>query len=239
MANQNLQQPSSSWPTTRSAEGSTSMIERTEKAAEQAAGSAIDKVRSVKTGISEQRNQVAERIRRVGNAMRESGDRVRKEDEMAADYFRMASQGIDRAASYVTSADFATIAGDTQEFIRKRPAVFFGGAFLVGLAAGRFLRASGGAITSSSGTFRPMGAYDSSSRGSKRLPGEEAATPTPSSSASSSPAPSSSATPAANPAPDTGVRWSATAQGSGPAKPPAGPSDTGDNPHAGSRSRLP
>lgn len=227
MANQNLQQPSSSWPTTRNPEGSASMIERTEKAAEQATDSAIEKVRAVKTGIAEQRDQLAERIRRVGTAMRESGDRVRKEDEMAADYLRMASQRIDRVASYVTSADLSTMAGDTQEFIRKRPAVFFGGAFLVGLAAGRFLKASSGAIPSSSvasspKASRPMESYDSSSRGSKRLPSEGTAS-------------------ASSPAPDTGVRWSAPAQSPGapPAKPPATTVAGEANPSAGSRPRLP
>jgi len=145
MANQDLQQlPNSPWPTAGKMEVAASLKERTEKAAEHAAGSAIEQVRSAKTSISHQRDQVAERIRRVGDLMRESGDRVRADDETAAAYLRMASQRIDGVASYVSSTDFSTMAADTQEFIRKRPAVFFGGTFLLGLAAGRFFRASAG-----------------------------------------------------------------------------------------------
>jgi hypothetical protein len=238
MANPNLQQPISSWPNTRTPEGSTSVIERTERAAEQVADSAIEQVRSARSGLSEQRGQIAERIRRVGTAMRESGDRVRNEDEMAADYLRMASQRIDRVASYVTTADLSVMAADTQEFIRKRPAVFFGGAFLVGLAAGRFLKASGGANKPSSAS-RPADSYGSRPSGDKRLPSE--GTPTSTTSSSSSPVRSAGATSVSTSTPSTGVRWSAPAQspGGSPAKPPANAYGNGDNPNSGSRSRLP
>ncbi len=189
MANQDLQHPTSSWPATRSPEGAAaSIMERTEKAAEQAKGSAIEQVRSVKTGISEQRDQIAERIRRVGDLMRESGDRVRKDDEMAADYLRLAGQHIDSVASYVNGADFSTMAADTQEFIRKRPAVFFGGAFLLGLAAGRFLKASGG----------PTRSYSNGTTSPRPMLATFAAVP-----------------PESDPSPSTGVRWYAPAQNAG------------------------
>lgn len=152
MANQDLQHmPTSPWPTAAKpggslsrTEGTASFAERTERAAERAAGSAIEQVDSVRTGIAQQRGQVAARIRRVSDLMRDSGDRVRKEDELAAHYFQVAGQRIDGVAEYVGSADLSTMAADAHELIRKHPAVFFGGAFLVGLAAGRFLKASSG-----------------------------------------------------------------------------------------------
>lgn len=203
MANQDLQHmPNSPWPTmgkpesaAGKAEGTAgkpegtagkadaagSFSQRTEKAAEQAAGSAIEQVRSVTSGLTQQRGQVAERIRRVSDLMRDSGERVRKDDEMAAEYFHMASERIDRVASYVGSADLASFAADTQEFVRRRPAVFFGGAFLLGLAAGRFLKASSGSGSYSHGTSGPKlrsrsygegGSPQSTGRESKRLPSE-------------------------------------------------------------------
>ncbi|HEY6556163.1 MAG TPA: hypothetical protein VI072_02780, partial [Polyangiaceae bacterium] len=46
-------------------------------------------------------------------------------------------------ASYVSETDPRDVLQDVQDFARQRPAWFFGGAFLLGLAAGRFLKASG------------------------------------------------------------------------------------------------
>ncbi len=128
-------------------EGSASLAERSEKAADQVAGSAIEQVRAVQSGLSQQRGQLAQRVRRVGDAMRESGAKMGSDDETASEFFRFASRHIEDIASYVDQNDLSAIASDAREFVRKRPAVFFGGAFLLGLAAGRFLKASGGAAS--------------------------------------------------------------------------------------------
>jgi hypothetical protein len=51
---------------------------------------------------------------------------------------------VERLASYVASADLSHLGDDVQRFARDKPLFFFGGAFILGLAAGRFMKSSGG-----------------------------------------------------------------------------------------------
>jgi hypothetical protein len=120
--------------------------ERTEQVAERARAAAIEKVEHARDrareGIDHGRQEVADRIRRVGSALRSASDKLREEDEAAARYADMASQGVERVASYLGSADLKGTVRDLEGFARRQPAIFFGGAFLLGLAAGRFLQSS-------------------------------------------------------------------------------------------------
>ena len=57
--------------------------------------------------------------------------------------------------SYVSSADLKTTVRDVENLARRQPALFFGGAFLLGLAAGRFLRSSAGRSEADEGFASP------------------------------------------------------------------------------------
>ena len=123
-----------------------------ERAAEQLASSALDRVNQAKeraqSGLSEQRTVVTQRIRRVGEALKATGDDLRAEDAMLADYLGQASAKVESVASYVGALSPSHLASDIQRFARERPAWFFGGTFLVGLAVGRFLKSSSAASRS-------------------------------------------------------------------------------------------
>lgn len=82
------------------------------------------------------------RIRRVGAALRWAGEGLKEEDELIAGYAERASERISRMADYVDSSTAEKVMEDAGRIARERPAVFFGGAFLLGLAAGRFLKSS-------------------------------------------------------------------------------------------------
>jgi hypothetical protein len=120
--------------------------ERTQEAAERAGHAAIEKVESVRDrtreGIDQGKQQMADRIRRLGSALRSASDTLREEDKVVARYADYASETIEKAAGYVSSADVARTVHDVERFARRQPALFFGGAFLLGLAAGRFLKSS-------------------------------------------------------------------------------------------------
>jgi hypothetical protein len=120
--------------------------ERTEQVAERARAAAIEKVEHARDrareGIDQGREQVAARIRRVGSALRSASDKLREEDAAAARYADLASESVERAANYLGSADLKGAVRDLEGFARRQPALFFGGAFLIGLAAGRFLQSS-------------------------------------------------------------------------------------------------
>jgi hypothetical protein len=120
--------------------------ERTQEAAGRAREAAIEKVEHVRDrareGIDQSRQQVADRIRRLGSALRSASDTLHDEDQTVARYAEYASERIERAAGYLGSADIKRTIRDVEGFARRQPALFFGGAFLLGLAAGRFLRSS-------------------------------------------------------------------------------------------------
>ena len=122
------------------------LSERTEEAAGRAREAAIERVKGARDrareGIDRGKQQMADRIRRLGSALHSASDNLRQEDSAIARYGDMASKTIERAANYVGSADLKTTVRDMESFARRQPALFFGRAFLLGLAAGRFLRSS-------------------------------------------------------------------------------------------------
>ncbi len=116
---------------------------RAQETAERLKSSAHEQIEAAKERAETGREQAAERIRRVSAAMRGMGRDLRDQDDtFVAKYADSLSDGIERVASYVGSLEPASLAGDASRFARNKPAWFFGGAFLVGLAAGRFLKSS-------------------------------------------------------------------------------------------------
>jgi len=154
MQNQmNQNQPLTSANESRTAaEGTAKLADKAEHAVDQVKSAAIEHVQTVreqaKSGIDQGRNQIADRIRNVSSALRSASENLRQEDEFIAEYVDRAGERIESVASYVTSADPRTMIRDVERLARQRPAWFFGGAFLLGLAAGRFLKASGGRLES-------------------------------------------------------------------------------------------
>jgi hypothetical protein len=122
------------------------LSDRTEEAAGRAREAAIERVEEARDrareGIDRGKQKVADRIRRLGSALHSASDNLREEDSAMAHSADMASETIERAANYVASADLKSTVRDVENFARREPALFFGGAFLLGLAAGRFLRSS-------------------------------------------------------------------------------------------------
>jgi hypothetical protein len=123
--------------------GSERVVTRAHDAADRLKSSAREQVEAVQDRAATGRDHAAERIRRVGSAVRGMGRELRDQDDaFVARYADSIGDGIDRVASYVGSLEPAALADDATRFARSRPAWFFGGAFLMGLAAGRFLKSS-------------------------------------------------------------------------------------------------
>ena len=135
------------------------LSERTEEAAGRAREAAIERVEQVRDrareGIDRGKQEMADRIRRLGSALHSASDNLREEDSAIARYGDIASETIERAANYVGTADLKTTVRDVENFARREPALFFGGAFLLGLAAGRFLRSSAGRSEGGEGFTSP------------------------------------------------------------------------------------
>jgi hypothetical protein len=123
--------------------------ERVERGIEQLASTAADRVREAReqatSGITQQRDQVAQRIRRLGGVLRAGSESIAADDPLAQNLLDLTSDRVERFADYVSDATPSMLADDLQRAARRRPGLFFGGAFLIGLAVGRFVKSSTGA----------------------------------------------------------------------------------------------
>lgn len=98
--------------------------------------------------------------RTIADAMRETSNRLRSEgQEQPARLTEMTADRIERAATYLTDADGERLMDDVTEMARRQPWLFAAGGLLLGFAASRFMKASGGSSRLSGGTYR---AYESS-----------------------------------------------------------------------------
>jgi len=142
------------------------LADKAQHAAEHAKNVAIDRVKDVRAQaenvLSERRHEAADRIRRIGNTLR-STRVANPDDELMGRFLDGASDRADRVAHYIEDADFGRMARDIENLARERPAWFFGGAFILGLAAGRLVKAATGQMSQVSGSNAPHGTFSSDS----------------------------------------------------------------------------
>ena len=95
----------------------------------------------------QQRQTVASGFEAVGQAFRTLGKDLGNKDQgpvahYAAEVGNALGDQVDRVAKYLQGRDIRQLLSDTEDFARKSPALFLGGAFVLGLAASRFLKSS-------------------------------------------------------------------------------------------------
>jgi hypothetical protein len=118
---------------------------KTHEVAEQVKEVALDRMDSVRQSTQSAKQNAAERVRKLGQTVRKVGEHLRVEDQhYIAQKASDASQRLEDFASYVSEAEIGALIRDTGDLARKSPVVFFGSAFAIGLAAGRFLRTGTG-----------------------------------------------------------------------------------------------
>jgi hypothetical protein len=130
----------------RVSEGTNKLAEQAEHTTEELKTAAIERVNrtreSAMTGLRQQRDQLRERALRIGGVLHQSGEQLRAEEPGVARYIEIAAQRMERAADYVSKSDVRGLVADAERLARTQPVMFFGGVFLLGLAAGRFLKSS-------------------------------------------------------------------------------------------------
>ena len=97
---------------------------------------------NVTSRVDEQKNRAADGLGGIANVIRHSANELRTENEALASYVDQASDQLRRFADQIRQKGVADMLDDVHAFARRRPAVFIGGAFLVGLAVARFLKSS-------------------------------------------------------------------------------------------------
>ncbi len=89
------------------------------------------------------KSKAADGLGSVADALRKTGDQMRLDDDGALPaYLDQAAQKVDAASSYLKDRSLSQLVGDVKQFARREPALFLGGALVVGLIGGRFLKSS-------------------------------------------------------------------------------------------------
>jgi hypothetical protein len=112
-----------------------------------AASSVADRVadtaqQQVGTKVESQLGRGADVLGQVSQAIRQSGEQLRSDQPQIAGFADTAAQQVDRASEYLRQTDFQGLVRGAEDFARRQPAVFLGGALALGLVASRFLKAS-------------------------------------------------------------------------------------------------
>jgi hypothetical protein len=97
---------------------------------------------NVTSRAEEQKNRAADGLGGIANVIRNAGHELRNENETIAGYVDQASDQLRRFADQIRQKGVADMLDDVHGFARRRPALFIGGAFLVGLGIARFLKSS-------------------------------------------------------------------------------------------------
>ena len=158
--------------------GAQGLLDQATKAASDLAGQAKDKAGEQLTSqLDAQKERAVGSIGGVASALRDAGRSLRShETGMPTEYVDKAADQIERLTGYVKNRTIGQLAGDLERFARREPAIFLGGAFTVGVLAGRFLKSSGHHENDDATMSARSGAGGSSASGFKTSPGMGAPT---------------------------------------------------------------
>jgi len=133
-----------------STSGGASGLDRTNQMLSGAASQAGDKVAST---IDSQKNRAADGLGSFAQALRQTGDQMRGQTQGAPvdQYVASAASQIERFSGYLRSTNTKEIVRNVEDFARQQPALFIGGAFMLGLLGARFLKSSERPETSGKG----------------------------------------------------------------------------------------
>jgi hypothetical protein len=96
-----------------------------------------------KSSLESQKEMAAKELHGVANALRQTGSNLRQQDQtMFAQYSNRAADGVERISTYLEEHELEDFVHEAEDFARRQPELFIGGAFTLGLLAARFLKSS-------------------------------------------------------------------------------------------------
>jgi uncharacterized phage infection (PIP) family protein YhgE len=124
------------------------------------ANSAKDRVEAE---VSQRKSLGADYIASIAQATSRAASEFDDDLPQAAQYIRQAAEQIQGVADTVRERDVRELVDEVQDFARRQPTLFFGGAVVLGFAVLRFLKST---APEAGGEFRSQsGSADSFSRG--------------------------------------------------------------------------
>lgn len=125
--------------------------DQAKEAAGQVAGQAKEAVgqvtgqakEQVTSRLAGQKDRAAQSLGSVAEALRMTGQQLREHDQTGGTLYidRVASE-VERLSGYLERNDVGQLVGDVEQFARRRPALFLGGAFVLGVLGARFLKST-------------------------------------------------------------------------------------------------
>ena len=147
---------------------------------------AADATGKVKSALNEQKTASADYLGTIANAVQRAAGEFESAVPQAAQYIRQTAGQIETVANAVRQRDMRELVGEVQEFARRQPTLFFGGAVILGFAALRFLKSSApGSAGTSFGkssadmSYRRAVPGDFSSNSSRSSSGNDTSSPRP------------------------------------------------------------
>ena len=106
----------------------------------------MDRVKESATSqLGAQKDRATDGIGSVAQAVRQSGQHLRdQQHDTIAQYIEQAADQLERFAVRMKDRNVGDLAREAQELARRRPALFIGSAFALGLLGARFLKSSSG-----------------------------------------------------------------------------------------------
>lgn len=111
-----------------------------------AAGTVVDRVagtaqQQIGSTANAQLSKASEMLGQVAGAIRQSGEQMRTDQPQIAGFAETAAQQVDKVSGFLRQTDLNGLVRETEGFARRQPALFLGGALVLGVAASRFLKA--------------------------------------------------------------------------------------------------
>ena len=103
---------------------------------------ANDATGKVKSAMNEQKAAGADYIGSIAQAVNRAAGEFDSDVPQAAQYIRQAAGQIENVANAVRERDVRELVDEVQDFARRQPTLFFGGAVILGFAALRFFKSS-------------------------------------------------------------------------------------------------
>lgn len=110
------------------------------KVADKAKTVAADTGRKIENVLNEQRGTGADYLQNIAGLVHQAADVFDREVPQASRYIHQAAEQIDTVADAVRTKNMQDAVSDMQDFARRQPAIFFGGALLLGFAAVRLFK---------------------------------------------------------------------------------------------------
>jgi hypothetical protein len=115
----------------------------TQQARQQASQLANRGSEQVKSQLANQKHDASQRLRPIQTALQETAHQLRRQSQgSVAEYADRAADQVERFSGYLRETDVDEIVDEVRGFARRRPALFLGGAAVLGFFGTRFLKSS-------------------------------------------------------------------------------------------------